>query len=445
MPDTLTNNSPVITAYRAATPGSAANALRAAEMFPSGITHDSRYIEPYGLYIARAQGPRKWDVDGRCYVDYFGGHGALLLGHCHPEVMAAVHAQLDRGTHYGASHELEIDWAERVKALIPTAERVRFTSSGTEATLMAVRLARAFTEKPKLIRFNYHFHGWHDHMTSGHSSHFDGTPTTNDEAALARLMEQHDDIAAAIIEPTGANGGKLPIDPDFLQALRRLTAEHGVLLIFDEVVNGFRVAPGGAQEAYGIRPDLTTLAKILAGGLPGGAVTGRKDILDLLDFQVTKGAGREKIAHPGTFNANPLSASAGIACLRIVRESDACARANRFGEDLRQRLNEVFEEEHVPWAAYGTFSSFELFTNPDGVAITPTRFDPLQYSAAALKGGERNAGAVHKLRLGMMIHGVDLSSHPGGVISATHCDAELEDTVAALRNTVRMLKAEGEL
>ena len=239
MPDTLTTNSPIIAAYRAATPGSAERARRAADLFPSGITHDSRYIEPYGLYITRAKGPRKWDVDGRCYVDYFGGHGALLLGHCHPEVMEAVHAQLDRGTHYGASHELEIEWAERVKALIPTAERVRFTSSGTEATLMAVRLARAFTGKPKLIRFNYHFHGWHDHMTSGHTNHFDGTPTTgvldavagnvllcdqNDEAALARLLEQHEgEIAAAIIEPTGANGGKLPIDPDFLHALRRLT------------------------------------------------------------------------------------------------------------------------------------------------------------------------------------------------------------------------------
>jgi glutamate-1-semialdehyde 2,1-aminomutase len=267
----------------------------------------------------------------------------------------------------------------------------------------------------------------------------------NDEAALARLLDQHKgEVAAAIIEPTGANGGKLPIDPDFLHALRRLTAEHDVLLIFDEVVNGFRVAPGGAQEVYGIRPDLTTLAKILAGGLPGGAVTGRKDILDLLDFEVTKGAGKEKIAHPGTFNANPLSAAAGIACLRIVRESDACARANRFGEDLRQGLNEVFEEENVPWAAYGTFSSIELFTNPEHVAITPTRFDPLQYSAAALKG-EGSPGLVHKLRLAMMIHGVDLSSHPGGVISATHSKAELEDTVAAMRNSVRMLRAEGEL
>ena len=131
MPDTLTTNSPIIAAYRHATPGSAARASQAAEMFPSGITHDSRYIEPYGLYITRAQGPRKWDVDGNCYVDYFGGHGAMILGHCNPQVMAAVHAQLDRGTHFGACHELEIEWAELVKRLIPSAERVRFTSSGT--------------------------------------------------------------------------------------------------------------------------------------------------------------------------------------------------------------------------------------------------------------------------------------------------------------------------
>ena len=149
MPDTLITNSPIIAAYRAATPGSAAAAEKAAGFFPSGITHDSRYIEPYGLYITRAQGPRKWDVDGNCYVDYFGGHGALLLGHGHPKVVEAVQRQIERGTHFGASHETEIAWAECVLKLIPTAERVRFTSSGTEATMMAVRLARAFTGKSK--------------------------------------------------------------------------------------------------------------------------------------------------------------------------------------------------------------------------------------------------------------------------------------------------------
>jgi glutamate-1-semialdehyde 2,1-aminomutase len=460
MPDTLTTNSPIIAAYRAATPGSAARAQQAQEMFPSGITHDGRYIEPYGLYITRAEGPRKWDVDGRCYVDYFGGHGAMLLGHCNPKVMEAVHAQLDRGTHYGASHELEIAWAEQVKRLIPTAERVRFTSSGTEATLMAVRLSRAFSGKSKIIRFNYHFHGWHDHMTSCHNSHFDGTPTTgvldavagnvllcnqNDEAGLAQLLEQHKgEIAAAIIEPTGANGGRLPIDVDFLHALRRLTAEHGVLLIFDEVVNGFRVSPGGAQGAFGIRPDLTTLAKILAGGLPGGAVTGRKDILDLLDFKVTQAAGKEKINHPGTFNANPLSAAAGIATLKQVAETDACAKANAYGDALRARLNEVFEEERVPWAAYGRFSTVEIFTNPEGIEVTPTEFNPMGLEAKHFKG-VKNAGLVHKLRLATMLGGVDFNSHPGGVISCTHGEAELEDTTTALRNAVRLLKAEGEV
>jgi glutamate-1-semialdehyde 2,1-aminomutase len=459
MPDTLTTNSPIIAAYRAATPGSAAASEKASRLFPSGVTHDSRYIEPYGLYITRAQGPRKWDVDGNCYVDYFGGHGALLLGHSHPKVVEAVNRQIERGTHFGASHETEIAWAEWVLELVPSAERVRFTSSGTEATLMAVRLARAFTGKSKLIRFKHHFHGWHDHMTSGYASHFDGSPTPgvlsgvagglllaeqNDAEVLARLLEENSDIAAAIIEPTGAHGARLPIEPKFLVALRELTRQHGVVLIFDEVVTGFRVSPGGAQAEYGIRPDLTTLAKILAGGLPGGAVAGRKDILDLLDFQVTKASDREKISHQGTFNANPLSAAAGVAALEIVGTTDASARANRYGETLRRRVNEVFEEEHVPWAAYGTFSMLHIFTNPDHRAIVPARFDPLEQPPEAL-AGNRQAGVVHKLRLAMMTGGVDFNGSPGGIVSATHGEAELEDTVTALRKSVRMLKQESEI
>jgi glutamate-1-semialdehyde 2,1-aminomutase len=457
--DTLTTNSPITAAYRGATPGSAADAEKAAGLFPSGITHDSRYIEPYGLYIARAKGARKWDVDGNCYVDYFGGHGALLLGHCHPKIVQAVHEQIERGTHFGASHETEIAWAEWILKLVPSAERVRYTSSGTEATLMALRLARAFTGKSKVIRFKHHFHGWHDHMTSGYASHFDGTPTTgvlpgvagnvmlaeqNDAAGLERLLDLDNDIAAAIIEPTGAHGARLPIDPKFLTALRELTRQQGALLIFDEVVTGFRVSPGGAQAAYGIKPDLTTLAKIMAGGLPGGAVTGRKEILDLLDFQVTKASDREKIHHPGTFNANPLSAAAGVAALAVVGTTDACARANRYGEDLRRRLNEVFEEERVPWAVYGTFSMFHIFTNPEGVAITPTKFNPHEHPVESL-AGNRQAGVVHKLRLAMMVNGVDLSGSPGGLASATHGEAELEDTVNAVRKSVHMLRQEGEI
>ncbi|HYT93827.1 MAG TPA: aspartate aminotransferase family protein, partial [Gemmataceae bacterium] len=437
MPQTLQARRSLVERYTAEFTNSRKLFEQAKELFPQGVTHDLRHLEPFPVYVDRAQGAYKWDVDGHRLIDYWSGHGALLLGHSHPDVVEAVQRQMGRATHPGACHELEIEWGQWVRRLVPSAEKLRFVSSGTEATLMALRLARIFTGRPRVLKFAGHFHGWHDFLVPGADLPYDGGPVPgllaevqaetvivppNDPAAVECALTNDQHIGCVILEPTGGHFGAVPIRGEFLRALREITARHQRLLIFDEVISGFRVHPGGAQGLYGVTPDLTTLAKILAGGLPGGAVTGRKDILDLLDFQVTKAAGKEKIAHPGTFNANPLSAAAGIATLRIVRETDACERANRFGKNLRRRLNEVFEEERVPWAAYGTFSSFELFTNPERAAITPTRFDPLEHSVASLKG-ERNAGIVHKLRLGMMIHGVDLSSHPGGVISATHGDA----------------------
>jgi glutamate-1-semialdehyde 2,1-aminomutase len=442
-------------AYEALTPGSAALAERARARLPSGLTHDSRHFDPYPLYVARARGPLKWDVDGY----YFGGHGALLLGHNDPRVIEAVNAQLDRGTHFGACHELEVRWAELVCRMVPSAERVRFTASGTEATLMALRLARAFTGREKLVRVRGHFHGWHDHMTSGHTNHFDGSPTigvldgvadnvllvdANDSEGLARLFDAHRDIAAAILEPTGANFGRIPIDRNFLVAARELTRASGALLIFDEVVTGFRVSPGGAQAVLGIVPDLTALAKILAGGLPGGAVAGRKDVLDLLDFAVTRAAGKEKIAHPGTFNANPLSAAAGVATLEIIAASNACARANAYGATLRARLNEVLEEERVKWAVHGSYSGFHIFTNPQNADIAPNTFDPAAFAAVML-ASVRGQGIASQLRMGLLVNGVDVNTGPAGTISATHGADEMAATVDALRSTVRALRREGAL
>ena len=345
--------------YLRATPKSAVLADQARGLLPSGIAHDGRHFDPHPIYVERALGPNKWDVDGNRYVDYFGGHGALILGHNNPTVMAAVHAQLDRGTHFGACHELEVRWADLICSMVPCAERVRFTGSGTEAGLMALRLARGFTGRSKILRFKGHFHGWSDHMTSGHTNHFDGTPTIgvingittevllaepNDVEGVTKLFDQHKDIAAVILEPTGANFGRMPIRPEFLKTLRDLTTAAGTVLIFDEVVTGFRVSRGGAQEAFGVTPDLCTLAKIVSGGLPGGAVAGRKDLLDLLDFAVSKAAGREKIAHPGTFNANPMSAAAGVATLEILSTTDANDRANAYGAALRGKMNEVLEK-----------------------------------------------------------------------------------------------------
>ena len=451
-------NSGIVASYRARTPRSEALAAEARTLLPSGIAHDARNVDPYGVYIDRAAGPHKWDVDGHRYVDFFGGHGALILGHGNPVVTAAVTAALSRGTQFGASHADEIAWALAVQRLVPSAERVRFTSSGTEATLMALRLARAFTGRERIVRFKGHFHGWHDHMTFGYTNHFDGTATPgviNGIASATTLLEPgdlagatacfaaHNDIAAVILEPTGSSFGQVPIDPDFLHALRRLCDANGVLLVFDEVITGFRVTSGGAQAAFGIKPDLSSFAKIVAGGLPGAAVAGRKDILDLLDFAAMAAAGREKIGHPGTFNANPLSAAAGSACLGILAETDATERATATAGRLRLALNEELARAGVNWAIYGTFSGFHLFLNPDGRTIDPLAFNPMQCSLTERK--TQPARLASRLRVALLLHGVDTNGRIGGFTSATHTDDDIAETAAAFRHSIAMLRAEGEL
>jgi glutamate-1-semialdehyde 2,1-aminomutase len=274
-------------------PASARLHERGRRLFPDGVTHDVRYLEPFPLYVDRAAGARKTDVDGNEIIDYVMGHGSLLLGHQHPEVTAAVLVQAERGTHYGASHELEVRWAERVIELVPSAERVRFTSSGTEATMMAVRLARAATGREKVLRLHENFHGWNDSV-SGQPRREDVVPLApgitrgtlggsivlpqGDVEALERTIDDAgSEIAAMIFEGTGAHWGTEPIDVEYVRRARELTAARGIVLIMDEVITGFRVLPGGAQQAYVVTPDMSTLAKILGGGLPGGAVAAGDD------------------------------------------------------------------------------------------------------------------------------------------------------------------------
>jgi glutamate-1-semialdehyde 2,1-aminomutase len=410
-------------------------------------------LDPYPLFVERAAGPRKWCVDGHEYVDYFGGHGALLLGHCAPEVVAAVQRQAGLGTHFGSAHELELRWAELIKKLVPGAERVRFTASGTEATHLALRLARAFTGKDKVVRFLGHFHGWHDHVAAGSNSHYDGARPigvlpdivqatlllpTDDAQRTVSLLDARDDIAAVIVEPSGASWGQVPLPPGFLQALREATARRGVILIFDEVITGFRFSPGGAQQAFGITADLCTMAKIVAGGLPGGALAGRRDIMEGLDFDAARAAGRERVAHQGTYNANPLTAAAGIATLQRVATTDACARAAGAAARLRAGMNEVLVREGVPWAVYGQHSLFHVFTNPDGLPLDPISFDPLAAGFDRLKR-RKNAALANELRLAMLIAGVDIMGAPGGTVSAVHGEREIEHTVEAFRQAVRLI------
>jgi glutamate-1-semialdehyde 2,1-aminomutase len=448
----------IVAAYRARTPRAAELSRKALELLPSGIVHDSRRTLPYSIYGDRASGSRKWDVDGNEYVDYYGGHGALLLGHQHPEVLKAIEKQLGKGMHLAAANELEIEWARCISEMIPSAERVRFTSSGTEATQLAMRLARAASGKTQIVRFQTHFHGWHDQVSFGVTDHLDGSAGVgvlrevangtmlvrpNDVADVEQLLARRKNVAAVMVEPIGSSSGAIPTPPEVLGLLREMTRRHNVLLIFDEVVTGFRVAPGGAQEFYGVIPDLTTLAKVVAGGMPGGAVAGRKDILDWLDYEASAAAKRERISHQGTHNAHPVSAAAGIATLNLIRGSDACAKASATAATLRKGMNEVLEEEGVPWAIYGEHSFFHIHSNPQGDAIRPTAFDAGTLNVDALKG--KNEGMLAKLRLAMLVNGVDLKGWRGGIVSAVHTQADVDLTLEAWRKSLRALKEEGEL
>lgn len=435
----------------------------AVEVFPNGVTHESRYMEPFPFYISRAAGSRKWDVDGHEYIDYGIGHGALLLGHGHPAVVAAVTEQLAKGTHYSACHELEIRWGQWVQRLVPSAEKVRFFSSGTEATMMALRLARAYTGRRKILKFQGHFHGWHDYVVSGFIPPFDvpvstGVPAEtlstvlvappNDIAAVESLLSAHEDVAAVILEPGGGTGGAIPPKPGFLQQLREATARHGVVLIFDEVVTGFRHAPGGVQECTGVLPDLTTLAKILAGGYPGGAVAGKKEILEMLERRQNDAQWNRfrRIAHQGTFNANPLAAAAGVATLEIVAQGEACARASQRAADLRQGLNEVFRSHRLAGpprragCVYGEASHFQIYLGedcPQGDDGQPAFW---KLPADRLMANRGAAGA--KFLIPMLLEGVHVFGS-GGMLSAAHTDEDIEQTVQAFHRAIRRLKSEG--
>jgi glutamate-1-semialdehyde 2,1-aminomutase len=228
------------------------------------------------------------------------------------------------------------------------------------------------------------------------------------------------------------------------EELRRVTAERGIVLIFDEVVTGFRISPGGAQQHYGVTPDIASFAKIVAGGLPGACIAGRKDILDLLDFEVSAKKGTEKVGHQGTYNANPVCAAAGITALEILSSEGACDTASATTQKIRDGINAVFAEESVPWYCYGEHSGFYIFTDPDGQETSHASFDPTKWSMDSIKRSSKPP-AVNKFRLALLNEGIDISGKPGGIVSAVHNDDDVAQTIDGTRNAVRALRAEGEL
>lgn len=437
--------------YIAGHGGSSALYERAARVLPSGVTHDGRFLLPFPIYVDRATGSHKWDVDGHEYIDYVMGHGALLLGHSHPAVTEAVAAQAGRGTHYGASHLREIEWAEEIIRIVPSAEVVRFTSSGTEATLMALRLARASTGRPAVLKFEKHFHGWHDYVVAN-SSYSDAAPpgvpgstldsvvvAPIDMSAVREIVAGRDDIGTVIVEASGASSGMSPLPRGFLKELREFTREKGLVMVMDEVVTGFRWSPGGVQETEGIVPDLTTLAKIMAGGLPGGAVTGRRDLLDQIAFPAS-GSRTEKIAHPGTFNANPLSAAAGVAALRIAATGEPQAHANALAARLRTGMNEVLTRLQVPGAVYGQVSEWKVVIGP---AFVPGNRDWDGRELPPEVVGKPAPGDWSRvLSLALLNRGVHTWGGPSGFVSAVHSEMDIDTTIAAFEESLRALRAE---
>lgn len=455
----MSQSNQLTAAYAARRPQSMDLYRRAQGALAAAVGHDLRHFHPVPMYIERGEGSRKWDVDGNEYIDFLMGNGALLLGHADPEVVDAVRHAAGRGLHFGNDHPLQIEWAERVQRMAPSAERVRFVNSGTEATQLALRVARAATGKTKVLRFAGHFHGWHDEVVHGFQAPFDAdgslgvSPRVRDDVVslsdgnielVEELLSQNRTIAAAIVEPSGGSWGRMPLDPEYLRELRAATARYGVLLIFDEVITGFRFSPGGAQTLYDVRPDLSCFAKILAGGMPGGALAGRADVMSVFDITGDSRHDRyQRVAHQGTFNASPLAAAAGIALLRRVETGEPIRRANAAAERLRAAWDAILERHHIAGYVYGPSSVFHVYfeTDVERVKSATQRAQLATVDGTRLKGIP--GGLISEYQRRLREHGVDVMSGTGGVLSSVHTDSDLDQATAAFERTVVSLRDDG--
>jgi glutamate-1-semialdehyde 2,1-aminomutase len=425
---------------------------RARELAPAGVHHNLRAAAPFPLFFMRGAGPYKWDADGNRYLCYAMGQGSQLLGYSHPTVVEAVERHATFGIP-GGSHELEVEWARIVGELIPSAERTRFLASGTEATLLALRLARAHTGRSTVVRVEGHYNGWHDYGLIGYRAPFDQPasagipdavlatvrtiPSTLSAAAIDEVFAAGD-VAAVILEPSGASWGTVPMETEFLAALRAATSRHGTVLIFDEVITAFRWSPGGIQALTGITPDLTSMGKILTGGLPGGGVAGHAEIMDLLepDKPVSDGY----VLHHGTFNGHPLPAAAGIATLNGAASGAAQASADAHAGALRAGLSALIEEQGIAGFAYGASSVFHIYLqSPDAPVLAGVT--PEDVTTEMYLGMPRPLiAALHRE---LRRRGVDLFSYNGGMASSAHGESQLDEALTAFDGALRALVASG--
>lgn len=407
---------------------------------PGGVSSPVRAFSPYPSYIQRGKGSKLYDADMNEYTDYCMAFGPLILGHAHPEVVKAVQEQAELGTLYGAPSEKEIQLAELVRRHYPSMEMLRFVNSGTEATMHAIRLARGYTGRKKIIKMEGAFHGAHDGVLvkagSGATTH--SAPNSlgvleevasqtllapyNDLEAVENLIRSNKgEVAAIILEPVIGNAGPILPKEGYLNGLRELTSKHDVLLIFDEVITGFRLSMGGAQSYYNIKPDLTVLGKVLGGGMPIGAFGASEEIMSMV-------SPLGKVYQAGTFSGNPMSLSAGLAALRAL-EKEGHEGLARKGETMRDGLSEVVDGKKLPYTVVGLGSMFQLFMTPRPV---------LNYQDALAA----DAGRFHQLFLSLLERGIYLppSQYETNFLSTAHSDEDVRRTIQAFDEALEVMQ-----
>ncbi|MEP7299960.1 MAG: aminotransferase class III-fold pyridoxal phosphate-dependent enzyme [Caldimonas sp.] len=423
---------------------------RARASLAGGVSHDGRFLPPYPSYINKAMGARKWDVEGREYIDYAMGSAAMMLGHSHPDVVAAIKAQVELGTFFATVHPLEIAWAELVQELIPSAERVRFVGTGTEATMLALRVARAYSGRDKVLRFEGHFHGWHDYVALGMKAPYDkfaslGIPDVirqtmvvapTDADQVEALLKADRQIGTIICEVSGANWGSVPISDDFLRNLRRLADRYECVLIFDEVITGFRWSPGGKQALVGVTPDMTTMAKIVAGGMPGGAIGGRESIMRMLDPAIEQGGFKPAVTHKGTFNGSPIVSAAAVAALKVIRTGKPHAQANKIAAQIRTGMQSILDERGIDGLIYGEASTFHAYFAKGARKCTVDSISPVSLRALS-------RDTLDMYTCGLRKRGVDFMSYTGGVTSLAHVEKDVGPTLEAFSGAVSDLLEAG--
>jgi glutamate-1-semialdehyde 2,1-aminomutase len=415
----------------------------AQKLMPGGVSSPVRAFKSVGgqpIVFDRVEGAYVWDVDGNQYIDYVGTWGPAICGHTHPEVIAALHDALNKGTSFGAPCYQENLLAEMVIDAVPCIEMVRFVNSGTEACMAVLRLMRAFTGREKLIKFEGCYHGHADMflVKAGSGVATLGLPDSpgvpksttantltapyNDLEAVKTLFEQNpDEIAGVILEPVVGNAGFIPPDAGFLEGLRVLTQEHGALLVFDEVMTGFRIAYGGAQEKFGVTPDLTTLGKVIGGGLPVGAYGGRRDIMEMV-------APAGPMYQAGTLSGNPLAMTAGIKTLELLNKSGTYEYLDKITQKLSQGLLKIAKETGNEACGGQISAMFGLFFNPG----------PVHNYEDAKKSDLSKFARFHR---GMLERGVYLapSQFEAGFTSLAHTDEDIDRTLAIAHEVMSSL------